>query len=148
MDDLYYIKDRFTMDNLKEYGDLIYNFFKKYPKWYCSARDAVTPETRNYDRMFVEFVNYAIQYASSHKNIKVVVEGIYIYDYIPPEKLDKYAVYIKGTSALISKIRAAKRNHKYDKNNNLKNGFGTNAWKYYITSESKISKYRKYYMNK
>ena len=54
-------------------------------------------------------VDFAIKYAASHKNTKFIVEGVYLFWMVSPEKLKDCAVYIKGTSSIKSAIRAAKR---------------------------------------
>ena len=89
-----------------------------------------------------------------NKNKKYVIEGVWLFMYIDPEKLKDYAVYIKGTSRLISDIRAAKRDSNNDfpdkkdilKRNKaylrrLKRFFTVDA----ILDERKITKYRNYF---
>ena len=56
-------------------------------------------------------INYAEQYASAHKNIKLVMEGVWIYRYINPADIEQYAIYIKGTSLKTSTERAVKRDN-------------------------------------
>lgn len=101
----------FSDDNLKEYGDLINSYFNSVGKKY-----RLHSEEEVYNWTDVEekgclrsFVDYAIKYANSHKNKKFVIEGVELYWFMKPEELKDYAVYIKGTSALISMIRSAKR---------------------------------------
>lgn len=110
----------FSDSNLKEYGDLIYSYFKgPGKKFRYHSKDeymndksyANTDEyTNGYEALNAKsFVNYAIKYAKSHKNIKYVLDGIWIYLFINPELLKDCAVYIKGTSAIKSAYRASKR---------------------------------------
>ena len=160
LDDVLSNKISFTMSNLKEYGDLIYSFFKGPGKKYYFTEDdvknGIVGEYKgNYEKdLIIDFINYSINYAKSHKNKKYVIEGIWLFMYIDPEKLKDYAVYIKGTSRLISDIRAAKRDSNNDfpdkkdilKRNKaylrrLKRFFTVDA----ILDERKITKYRNYF---
>lgn len=115
MDDVVTNKIEFTMEQLKEYGGLIYTFFKgPGKKYYYTKEDIKAGRAKEVeglyeDRLVNDFVDYAISYAKSHKDKKFVLEGIWLYRYVNPRKLTSYAVYIKGTSALVSTIRAAKR---------------------------------------
>lgn len=157
LDDLIYTKQHFSMENLKEYGDLIYSFFNTSvgKKYYITKEELQTDkiwERTPYDKVFFDFVDYAIKYAKSHKNIKFVIEGVELYGCFEPRELEQYAVYIKGTSMLISKIRAAKRSAKDATTNRGKIAAfvktGISDLKFYITSENDITKWRKYYENK
>lgn len=117
LDDVVANKLHFTMNQMKEYGDLIYSFFNGSGKKYWYTKEDVENGTAklytgNYEKDIInDFIDYSISYAKSHKG-KYVLDGIWLYMYVSPEKLKDYAVYIKGTSALISNIRAAKRDAK------------------------------------
>lgn len=155
----------FSDKNLKEYGDLIYSFFngsgKKYRYYsYEDLMNCTNPLDNTGDEfgkfIVIDFVNYAIKYAKSHKNRKFVLEGIWLYLYIKPEELKDYAVYIKGTSRLISDIRAAKRDSKEDFPDDKDKIKRTRAFigraknfftKEARTSEQSIKYYRKYFTN-
>ena len=153
---------KFTDDNLKEYGDLIYSFFKgpgkKYRYYsYDDMQNCINPLDDSGDEFdkYVnrDFVKYAIKYAKSHKNTKFVIEGIWLYFFFKPEELKDYAVYIKGTSMILSAFRAAKR----DSNDtdtktkrfiySIKGTLSTLINKYSIEGEKLINNYRKYYEN-
>ena len=118
LDDVMYNKYEFTMEQLKEYGDLIYSFFKGLgKKYYYTEEEAkegkVKPIEGDYDlQLTKDFVEYSIKYTKSHKNTKYVIEGIGLAMYIEPSILKEFAVYIKGTSAITSTFRAAKRDAK------------------------------------
>ena len=120
LDDVVWNKMHFTMANLKEYGDLIYSFFSGPGKKYFYTPDDVKSGKHKeigglYEEKIInDFVTYAMNYAKNHKNKQFVLEGIWLYEFIEPSKLKDYAVYIKGTSALISTIRAASRDSKED----------------------------------
>jgi hypothetical protein len=100
----------------------------------------------NYARDIInDFVKYAINYANTHKNKKYIIEGIWLYcnDYkgkpfFNPSYFKDYAFYIKGTSAIISAIRAAKR----DKEN-----FRTilKGIKYRLLDEKNLRKFVEYF---
>lgn len=151
LDDLLLVKDHFTMKELKEYSPMLYDFFngpgKKYYIGYKERENI--PKEQYEDKVFIDFVNYAMRYAAVHKNRKFIVEGIWIYLYFPnPAVFKDYAVFIKGTSFLKSKIRTAKRESKRDKEelNDRKKMF-SREFRNYLLDENKINKYRKYYEN-
>lgn len=119
LDDVIANKTAYTMENLKEYGDLIYSFFKGLGKKYYytenDMKDGVARGISDYSKEIIQdFVKYSISYSKSHKSTKFVIEGIWLLDYIEPAQLKNYAVYIKGTSFLKSTIRAANRDSKWD----------------------------------
>lgn len=160
LDDVLANKIYFSMDNLKEYGDLIYSFFKGIGnKYYYTEDDVKNGTTKEYKGDYYrdiinDFINYSIIYTKSHKNKKYIIEGVWLLEYISPEKLKDYAVYIKGTSRLISDLRAAKRdsnNYFPDKKDAIKRGkaylkrlkrfFNKDA----IIDDKIIGRYRKYF---
>lgn len=167
LDDLQCVKDHFTMDNLKEYGDLIYSYFngpgKKFYLTYDEIIEKKLSGSDYEDKLFPGFVNYAKQYASSHKDKKFIIEGVWLFcddehgkPWFRPEEFKDYAFYIKGTSALISKYRAAKRDSKYDNGTNKVNkgfdrfksftkDFFTKNWKWYLIDEKRINVFRDYF---
>lgn len=112
----------FTDDNLKEYGEVIYNYFKGPGKKF-----RIKPENKEEVYNWTDkeesdcirsFVYFALRYAESHKETKFVIEGVELYWFFKPEELKDYAVYIKGTSALLSRIRSSIRDSK-DANNSV-----------------------------
>lgn len=151
---------KFTDDNLKEYGDLIYSFFKgpgkKYRYYsYEDMQNCTNPLDDSGDEFDKcinrDFVKYAMKYANSHKNTKFVIEGIWLYFFFKPEELKDYAVYIKGTSRVLSAFRAAKRDSKDADTKtkrfmySIKGTLSTLINKYSIEGERLINKYRDYY---
>ena len=129
LDDLQCIKDHFTMQNLKEYGDLIYSYFngqgKRFYVTYQDLKDNNTPGSEYENILFKDFVHYAMKYAKSHKNKKYVIEGVWLYcddengnPWFTPEEFKDYAFYIKGTSVIISRHRAALRDAREDSKGN------------------------------
>lgn len=142
----------YTDEQAKNYSDLIYSFFKKYPKYRIATNSSLDEALRRnpyfVDDIVEDFVQYAIDYSSTHKNKKYVLEGIWIIDFIKPERLKDFAVYIKGTSALVSAIRMYKRNLKKDNKSSklfkiFKNiGFDS---KEILAFEKKLKVFRKYF---
>ena len=159
LDDLMFIKDHLTMANLKEYGGLIYSFFDGPGKKYYVTKqyliDNNVPSSDYEDKLFVDFVKYTKQYAKSHPKTKFVIEGVWLFEpgWFKPEEFKDYAFYIKGTSMMISSIRAAKRNAKVDHPAGgakyqlevLRQTLAPDALKWYITNEKQIQQYVKYF---
>lgn len=166
LDDVVANKMHFTMANLKEYGDLIYSFFSgPGKKYFYTAEDVKSGKVKEinglYEKQLIdEFITYVKMYAASDKTKKFVIEGIWLYEFVEPSRLKDYAVYIKGTSALISTIRAASRDSKEeypDKKDKVKRfkswwgrfkvlfcgGIGSKSNGFAI--ERKIKKYRQYF---
>ena len=157
LDDLQCIADHFTFTNLKEYGDLIYSYFtgegKKFYKTFKELKDEQIPESEYEDKLYPGFVHYAMKYAEYHKDRKFVLEGVWLYNkrWFTPEEFKDYAFYIKGTSMIISNIRAAKRDSK-DAGSKFKQGLAfiscmTKNWKWCIIDEGQVNKFRKYFEN-
>lgn len=152
LDDLLLIKDHFTMDELKDYSDMFYSFFAgEGAKYYIGVeeRDSLTKEEYE-DKVFIDFVRFAMDYAKQHREKNYIVEGIWIYLYFDdPSVFDDYAVFIKGTSFLKSKIRTMKREAHRDKEElqERKEMFGR-AVRNYLLDEDKIDIYRKYFSDR
>ena len=161
LDDLSCIKDHFTMDNLKEYGDLIYSYFKgpgkRFYITFKELKDRNIPSTQYEDIMYPEFVKYAMQYAKLHKDRKYVIEGVWLFEngdngspMFQPEQFKDYAFYIKGTSMIVSKYRAVMRDSK-DNNKPISRAFNSirdfafKNWKWYNFNEKQINKFRDYF---
>lgn len=146
---------RFTDENLKEYGDLIYSFFKTIGKKWRGTEDEINKKWHNtddeYEKTLTEaFIKYAINYAKSHKNIKFIIEGVWLFHYIKPETLKDYAVYIKGTSALKSRHRGAWRDSsdaetKTDRIKAYLKIMTSKNNKYYYANEKKVQQWRDYF---
>ena len=148
----------FSDDNLKEYGDLIYSFFKGIGKKYRFRKGDNIEELLKpfggewssfHENATKDFVNYAKSYSKSHKNEKFIIEGVQLYCYIPPQELKDYAVYIKGTSAVISWYRALKRDIKQISGTDRKLKAGYHKFgqilKYFTKFEPLVKEYRDYF---
>lgn len=101
----------YTDDQLKEMSTLLYSYLTGPGKQYRvnDLKEILHDQKKYKMQNSIDFVNYSINYANSHKNEKFIVEGVWLFIYIKPEVVKDYAVYIKGTSALISSYRASKR---------------------------------------
>ena len=112
----------FSMENLKEYGDVIYSFFNGVGAKYKTEKDDPEALTDRFgdqisyiETIIKDFISYTIQYAKSHPTQKIVVEGVWIYMFLDPRSLDDYAVYIKGTGRIKSLVRSIRRNLEWHK---------------------------------
>jgi len=149
LDDLLLTADHFTMDELEDYSDMIYSFFNtEGSKYYIGIeeRDAI-PKEEYEDKVFIDFVRFAMDYAKQHKDKKYIIDGIWIYLYFDdPSVFEDYAVFIKGTSFLKSKIRATRREMQRDKETlqDRKLMFGREV-RNYLLDEDKIDNYRNYF---
>ena len=149
LDDLLLTKDRFTMDELKDYSDMFFSFFDgEGAKYFIGAAERESiPKEEYEDKVFVDFVQFAMDYAKQHKDKKYILDGIWLYLYFDdPSVFEDYAVFIKGTSFLKSKIRAMKREMKRDKEalQERKEMFGREV-RNYMLDEDKINAYRKFF---
>ena len=152
LDDLLLIRDHFTMDALKGYSDMLYSFFNgegaKYYIGFDERNDI--PKEEYEDKVFIDFVRFAMDYAKQHKEKKYIIDGIWIYLYFDdPSVFEDYTVFIKGTSFLKSKVRAMKRELHRDKETlqDRKQMFGREV-RNYLLDEDKINSYRSFYGNK
>ena len=149
LDDLLLVKDHFSMFELKEYSDLFYSYFNGIgAKYYIGIKERDDLSKEEYeDKIFIEFVDYALDYAAKHKDKKFIIDGIWIYLYFDdPSCFKDYTVFIKGTSFLKSKIRATKRELQRDKETikERKQMFGRETRNYFL-DEDKIDRYRDYF---
>ena len=149
LDDLLLTRDHFTMEELKAYSDLIYSFFSgEGAKYYIGLEERNSiPKEEYEDRVFTDFIHYAMDYARQHRERKFILDGIWIYLYFDdPSVFEDYAVFIKGTSFLKSKIRATKREMQRDKETlqDRKQMFGREV-RNYLLDEDKINRYRSFF---
>ena len=165
LDDVMYNKDKYTMRQLKEKGDLIYSFFNGVGKKYYVDTEYLkqhnVPGSEYEDKLFKDFMEYAKRYAESHKTKKFIIEGVWFFckgesgePYFQPEYFDDCAFYIKGTSMIKSRYRAVVRDSKYDiKNRNkfdfakltIKRLFNLDTLKWYKLDEKSLDTFRDYF---
>ena len=149
LDDLLLARDHFTMDQLKEYSDMLCGFFSgEGAKYYIGVeeRDSI-PREEYEDKIFVDFISFAMDYAARHRDRKYIIDGIWIYLYFDdPSVFKDYTVFIKGTSFLKSKMRAMKREMHRDKESLMdrKQMFGREV-RNYLLDEEKIDSYRSFF---
>ena len=151
LDDLLLAKDHFTMDELKDYSEMLYSFFTgKGAKYYIGVEERNSlPKEEYEDKVFVDFVEFAMDYSRQHREKKFIIDGIWIYLYFDdPSVFKDYAVFIKGTSFLKSKSRAIKREIQRDKETlqDRKQMFGREV-RNYLLDENKINSYRSFFGN-
>ena len=149
LDDLLLTKDHFTMDELRDYSDMFFSFFTgEGAKYYIGVEERNSiPKEEYEDKVFTDFVRYAMDYAKQHREKKYIIEGIWIYLYFEdPSVFADHAVFIKGTSFLKSKMRAMKRERQRNKEElqERKQMFGREVRNYFL-DEDKINVYRSFY---
>ncbi len=152
LDDLLLTKDHFTMEDLRNYSDLFFSFFSgEGAKYYIGIDERNSIPREEYeDKVFTDFVNYAMEYSRQHKDKKYIIDGIWIYLYFDdPSVFEDYAVFIKGTSFLKSKIRAIKREMERDRETveERKQMFGREV-RNYLLDEDKINRYRSFFSDR
>ena len=151
LDDLLLTKDHFTMDELKDYSEMLYSFFAgEGAKYYIGVEERNSlPKEEYEDKVFVDFVKFAMDYSRQHREKKFIIDGIWIYLYFDdPSVFKDYAVFIKGTSFLKSKSRAIKREMQRDKETlqDRKQMFGREV-RNYLLDEDKINSFRSFFGN-
>ena len=152
LDMVCHVKEFYTMAQLKKYGELIYAFFNGPGKRYYDEYDDIPWNEEavvSYcNKVVLAFVNYAKQYAKVHKDQKFVIEGIWLFDrkLFKPEDFKDYAFYIKGTSMIISEIRAIKRDHTDVSPITIaKNVINPGRLAWYIANERDLSQFVRYF---
>ena len=109
LDDIVCIKDHYTLDELKQMGELLYSFFAGSGAKYYISREERDPFA-DHSEVFVRFIDFAREYAAVHKDKRFILEGIWTYLFFDdPAEFDDYAVFMKGTSLAKSKLRRMKR---------------------------------------
>jgi uncharacterized protein YihD (DUF1040 family) len=172
-------KDHFTLLELKDRSMMAYSYFTGPGKrFFRTKKELIDILSQNaekngincyYFTLYREFITFALKYSSSHKDKKYIIEGVQLYypddgngSLFKPSEFDNCAFYIKGTSVLISKIRAAKRDSRYGfiKGKEVEEVFDTKTriknfiklmssnWKYTLIQENKIKEFRNYFKNK
>lgn len=149
LDDIVCVKDHYTLDELKASGDLLYSFFVgEGAKYYISReeRDVFA----DHGKVFVEFINYARKYVSSHREKKYILEGIWTYLFFSdPSEFDDCAVFMKGTSLVKSRFRRMRREAGNDLSKSLDRllDFGVYAMDTML-KDPNVDKWRRYFERK
>lgn len=78
LDDILLVGDHFSMDALKAYSDMYYSFFSgEGAKYYIGAAQIDSIPKEDYeDKVFVDFVKFAMEYARQHTEKKYILDGI------------------------------------------------------------------------
>lgn len=114
LDDIVCVKDHFTLEELKESGDMLYSFFAGPGKKYYISREERNVFA-NHGEVFISFIDYAREYAAAHMEKKFILEGIWTYLFFDdPSEFDGYAVFMKGTSLVKSRLRRIMREAEND----------------------------------
>lgn len=158
LDDLVWNKMKFSLENMKEYGNLFYSYFtgRGSKFWYTDedVKNGTVKAIDKYEEVLInDFIDYAKSYAKAHKDTKFVIEGIWFVDFCKPEDFKDYAFYIKGTSVLVSRWRAAKRDSQ-DAGDifaqfraRVQNFTNLKLWKPNWDFEKDLKKFREYFIN-
>lgn len=137
-----------------ESGSMLESFFTTGPgkKYFGTSKQEMRNIFPNYDEDIIrEFMDFAYNFAKTHKNKKYAIEGVQLFLYINPEELTDYAVYIKGTSACVSIFRAVKRDYQKYKDATTSEKIKKSIDRVIIKlsnvkeTERAIEKYRKYF---
>ena len=108
LDDIVCIKDHYTLDELKQMGELLYSFFAGSGAKYYISREERDPFA-DHSEVFVKFIDFARDYAAARKSKRFILEGIWTYLFFDdPSQFDDCAVFMKGTSLVKSKLRRMK----------------------------------------
>lgn len=97
-----------------------------------------------------DFIDFIINYANSHKSERFIAEGVWTFQFCEPQDFTRFAVFIKGTSALKAASWASKRGSnqatgKETKLDNLKYSFGRYTANAGLGLTRKLEKWQKYY---
>lgn len=104
----FYIKQNLTKEDLLKGGEKgLLEFIKNRhiePNIFCSTKDI--------GGLYRDYIKFLISWCKKHKDEKFIIEGVQIHEIF--RKGDSFItnnpIIIKGTSGLVSSIRAAKRN--------------------------------------
>ena len=92
------------------HSSLIRDFFKTpIGRKYRKSKEELFSNKNYLPSITIDFINFAIQYSNKYKNKLFIIDGVYIYQFVDPDMIRDYAIFIKGTSAIISADRAATR---------------------------------------
>lgn len=100
----FYLGGYLSKEKAKKYEPALYDFIEK--------KNLKQDKNLSSNELYKEYIKYIISWCKKHKDTKYIIEGLQIYEVY--EDGDSFItsnpIIIKGTSALISSIRAAKRN--------------------------------------
>lgn len=151
MDMLYYVILEGQVFPLEETGELLGAFVYGEGSHLHEVSKKIEPG--NLYQFWVDclawFLRFAMRYASFHRDRRFIVEGVHILDFLPSE-FREYAVFVKGTSLISSKMRQTYRDRLRKANAGIaQNGSFTedllHEWEYFESDERKLAKFREYF---
>ena len=78
LDDIVCVKDHYSLEGLRRESMMLYSFFTGAgSKYYITRQERDLFE--EHDKVFVDFIEFACEYAASHKDRKFILEGIWTY---------------------------------------------------------------------
>ncbi len=149
LDDIVCVKSHYTLEELRESGELLYSFFTGPGKKYYITREE-RDLFADHGEVFIRFINFACEYAKSHTGKKFILEGIWTYLFFEdPSEFENYAVFMKGTSLVRSKFRRVMREAENDVSEALERllDFGVYAADTTLRDVN-VDKWRKYFEKK
>lgn len=149
LDDIVCVKSHYTLEELRESGELLYSFFTGPGKKFYITREE-RDLFADHGEVFIRFINFACEYAKSHTGKKFILEGIWTYLFFEdPSEFEDYAVFMKGTSLVRSKFRRVMREAENDVSEALERllDFGVYAADTTLRDVN-VDKWRKYFEKK
>ena len=102
----FYLCKHMSLEDAKGNEDALVDFINK------KKLDQIKPSRDKYLQLYREYIKFIINWCKKRKDVKFVIEGLQIYETYEngDSHITSCPIIIKGTSALISSIRGAKRN--------------------------------------
>lgn len=102
----FYLGKHMSLEDAKGNEDALVDFINK------KKLDQIKPSQDKYLQLYREYIKFIINWCKKRKDVKFVIEGLQIYETYEngDSHITSCPIIIKGTSALISSIRGAKRN--------------------------------------
>jgi uridine kinase len=91
----------YSDDNLKEAGDLFYEYFTqnlKGKKFRQLSINKEKPNDKEFDEALRDFIHFALSYAKKEPNKDYIFEGVQIYSHMDASEVSNYPLIILGTS--------------------------------------------------
>ena len=109
----FFLDGHLPLEQCEKYEPGLFDFIKK--------KDLKVEKRNDEGDLYKEYIQFLINWCKNHKDKKYIIEGLQIYEAFDPKNPQSYItscpIVIKGTSGLVSSIRAAKRNLSYEDNN-------------------------------
>lgn len=133
----------FNDDNLKQAGEVFYEYLSKHPSLWESLKKKEI-HGKELEKEIGKFVHFVLSWCKTRKETKWVVEGVQIYSFLTADEVKRYPLIIMGTSAKNSVLQRFKRNGngKIEWGKELKNEF-LNLVAWYWGEERSLKQFRK-----